>query len=77
MGMCECALKKNSEFTEQEMKKPVMQYSGFTGHTYRLVFNYEDNYNVTPHLYTILPSGVVENDKTLSPAKEGALVAYP
>merc|ERR1712194_218862 len=36
-----------------------------------------DNYEGKAHLLTILPSGVIENDKELIPAKEGALIAYP
>ena len=55
----------------------VRKFAGFHEHTYRLVFPYEDHFpEKAPHLYTILPSGTVENDKVLEPAPEKGLIAY-
>jgi len=55
----------------------VRVYSGFTEHTYRLVFPFEDKFAPdTPLLLTILPSGVVENNKVLDPKAEKGLIAF-
>jgi len=55
----------------------VCVYPGFTEHTYRLVFPFEDKFGPdTPHLLTIVPSGVVENSKVLEPQKEKGLIAF-
>jgi len=53
-------------------------YDGFVEHAYRLVFPYEEHFAPhEPHLFTLLPSGVVENEKDLSPKAEKGLIAYP
>jgi len=57
----------------------VTQYKGFKEHAYRLLFPYEDNFpeiDPAPFLLTILPSGVIENSKSLIAEKERALIAY-
>jgi len=55
----------------------VRVYQGFTEHTYRLVFPFEDKFGPdTPQLLTIVPSGVVENSKVLEPQKEKGLIAF-
>jgi len=55
----------------------VHVYRGFTEHTHRLVFPFEDKFAPnTPQLFTILPSGVVENSKVLEPKKEKGLIAF-
>jgi len=52
-------------------------YDGFVEHAYRLVFPYEEHFAPhEPHLFTLLPSGVVEK-KDLSPKAEKGLIAYP
>lgn len=52
-------------------------YRGFVEHAYRLMFPYEDHYHhKAPQLYTILPSGVVENSKRLDPKKEKGIICY-
>jgi len=59
------------------MWEAVRIYDGFTEHTYRLVFPFEDKFAPdTPHLLTIVPSGVVENQKKLEPQKEKGLIAF-
>jgi len=55
----------------------VTKYTGFKEHAYRLLFPYEDHFQTeAPHLLTILPSGVIENDKKLSAEKEKGLISY-
>jgi len=55
----------------------VTKYTGFKEHAYRLLFPYEDNFQTeVPHLLTILPSGLIENDKKLVAEKEKGLIAY-
>jgi len=55
----------------------IRVYQGFTEHTYRLVFPFEDRFGPdTPQLLTIVPSGVVENSKVLEPQKEKGLIAF-
>jgi len=57
--------------------KAVRVYRGFTEHTYRLVFPFEDKFAPnTPLLLTIVPSGVVENNKVLQPQAEKGLIAF-
>ena len=58
-------------------KTAVRVYHGFTEHTYRLVFPFEDRFAPDkPHLFTIVPSGIVENSKVLEPQKEKGLIAF-
>merc|ERR1712093_363166 len=52
------------------------KYSGFTEHSYRLLFNYEERFSTAPMLWTVLPSGVIENEKKLEPKPEKGLLAY-
>eukprot|EP00929_Paragymnodinium_shiwhaense_P010037 TRINITY_DN114502_c0_g1_i1.p1 TRINITY_DN114502_c0_g1~~TRINITY_DN114502_c0_g1_i1.p1 ORF type:complete len:338 (-),score=46.65 TRINITY_DN114502_c0_g1_i1:37-1050(-) len=60
--------------TEQSI---VKAYPGFTEHAYRLLFPYEEKYpHLEPHHRTILPTGVIENDKMLKPVPEKGLIAY-
>jgi len=55
----------------------VKKYAGFKEHAYRLLFPFEDKFpGMTPDLLTILPSGVIENSKTLEAEKERGLIAY-
>jgi len=65
---------------ERTVEQAVCIYPGFTEHTYRMVFPFEERFApLAPHLLTILPSGTVENDKVLEPRKEKGLItfAYP
>jgi len=55
----------------------VRVYRGFTEHTYRLVFPFEDKFAPdAPLLLTIVPSGVVENREKLEPKAEKGLMAF-
>jgi len=55
----------------------VTEFKGFWENQYRLLFAFEDHYpGQSPKLLTILPSGKVENEKTLKPEMEKGLVAY-
>jgi len=55
----------------------VRKYNGFKEYANRLLFPYGDNFQTkAPSLLTILPSGVIENDKKLSAEKERGLIAY-
>lgn len=55
----------------------VCVFPGFTEHAYRLVFPYEERFApATPHLMTVMPSGVVETTAILKPDKEDALIAF-
>jgi len=73
-----------SESVPKEASKSVVEdmeavrvYHGFTEHTHRLIFPFEDKFAPeTPHLFTIVPSGVVENNKVLEPQKEKGLIAF-
>jgi len=57
--------------------RAVRVYQGFTEYTYRLVFPFEEKFAPdAPRLLTILPSGVVENNKILNPGAEQGLIAY-
>ncbi len=63
---------------EKEWEK-VDEYPGFTEHAYRLLFQYGEKYVEEGgpwHLKTILPEGMVENDKSLKPGFEGGLICY-
>ena len=53
-------------------------YTGFKEHAYRLVFHYGDKFPQTPPpmLNTILPSGVLENNRELVPVAEKGLMCY-
>jgi len=70
---------------QQQQNRPAQQHQqmisihpGFTEHAYRLVFPFEDRFAPdTPTLLTVLPSGVVENEKVLKAQKEKALMAFP
>lgn len=53
-------------------------YGGYIEHAYRLLFPYEKHFeSVKPHLVTLLPSGVIQNEKDLTPKPEKSLTAYP
>jgi len=50
---------------------------GYKEHACRLLFAYEDHFgDKEPDLVTILPSGVIETTKKLTPEKERGLIAY-
>merc|ERR1719331_2115473 len=69
------ALRKGTP--EAAATEAVRVYRGFTEHTYRLVFPFEDKFAPdTPLLLTILPSGVVENREKLEPKAEKGLMAF-
>jgi len=60
--------------------RTIRKYPGFTEHTYRIVFPFEERFApLAPNLLTILPSGTVENNKVLEPKKDKGLItfAYP
>jgi len=55
----------------------VKLFPGFTEHTYRMVFRYEETFAPkAPTLQTILPSGIVENSKVLEPKAQKGLAAF-
>lgn len=56
--------------------KVVKVYAGYTEDAQRLVFDFQDKYDASPHLLTVLPTGTVENDKVLKPEKDKGLIAY-
>ena len=51
--------------------------AGFVEYARRLLFPYGNYCANSPHLQTVLPSGIVENEKDLVPGDEKALIAYP
>ena len=55
----------------------VLIRRGFVEYARRLLFPYENHCTNSPHLQTILPTGIVENEKDLMPGDEKALIAYP
>eukprot|EP00929_Paragymnodinium_shiwhaense_P106956 TRINITY_DN7287_c0_g1_i1.p1 TRINITY_DN7287_c0_g1~~TRINITY_DN7287_c0_g1_i1.p1 ORF type:complete len:2305 (-),score=471.63 TRINITY_DN7287_c0_g1_i1:133-7047(-) len=55
----------------------LMMYKGFTEFSYRLVFNYEDNFpDQSPQLHCIVPKGSVENSTLLEPKAEKGFQTY-
>jgi len=68
---------EQGDVAQTKSTEAVRIYGGFTEHTYRLVFPFEDKFAPdAPQLLTIVPSGVVENNKKLEPKKEKGLIAY-
>jgi len=66
-----------ADMSTKDDQQAVRVYHGFTEHTYRLVFPFEDKFAPdAPHLFTVLPSGVVENNKVLEPQKDKGLIAF-
>lgn len=70
--------KSKDSFRRGSVKESLETYTGFTEHAFRMVFEYGDKFPMTPtpRLNTILPSGVVENNKELEPKAEKGLMAY-
>jgi len=68
---------EESALPQMVSQKAVRVHPGFTEHTYRMVFPFEEHFAPhTPHLLTIQPSGTVENDKVLEPKKEKGLITF-
>merc|ERR1711967_81621 len=56
----------------------VKTYPGFDEHAHRLLVVYGTSFApLAPVLQVVLPSGVVENEKALTPKEGAALIAYP
>jgi len=56
----------------------VKIYPGFDEHAHRLLVVYGTSFApLAPVLQVVLPSGVVENEKALTPKEGAALIAYP
>ena len=62
-------------------RRAVRAFAGYYENAYRLLFAYERHFAESqaalPHLQTVLPSGVIENDKALEPKAEKGLICYP
>jgi len=54
----------------------IIIHPGFTEHSYRLVFDFEDAYAPETQALTILPSGVIETSGKLDPKKKNALICF-
>jgi len=55
----------------------VRKHEKYKEHCYRMVFPYEDNFDVETEMLTILPTGVIENTKIIAPEPEQGLLAFP